>query len=84
VWDMNAAVSTGSFRIWLKDALGNWVRVTPKASPVPPVAVETHYEVSWSVTQAAGTYTLYVFYYDDSGAEVSRGPGPGTVTIKAP
>jgi hypothetical protein len=85
-WSMSAAVSTGSFRVWLKNTVTNaWVRVTPAAAPVLTETGKTAYSVPWFVTQALGTYKLWVYYYGEDGSAVlATASSSGTVTIAAP
>jgi hypothetical protein len=84
-WTLGEAVSSGSFRVWLKDTTsGAWVRVTPKATPVPAAAGKTSYSVPWNVTQPLGTYRLWVYYYGPDGTTViSTAASSGTLTIAA-
>ena len=80
---MNSAVSTGSFRVWLKNTVsGAWVRITPAASPVAAVPGQTSYSVPWSVSQPVGSYKLWVYYYAADGTTViSTASSSGTVSI---
>ena len=70
---MSSPVITGSFRLWLKNTVApfNWVAITPTSTPI--AASGASYNVPWFVTQAAGTYKLWVYYYDALG-NVSRRP----------
>jgi hypothetical protein len=85
-WTMaGSGVSTGMFRVWLKDNLtGAWVRITPAASPVLAVAGQVSYTVPWTVTQAAGNYRLWVYYYAADGTTVlGTKQSSGTITVAA-
>jgi hypothetical protein len=86
-WTMpGTGVSTGTFRVWLKNTVTNaWVRITPSASPVAAVAGKTSYSVPWSVTQAAGIYKLWVYYYAADGTTVlgtAQSTSTITITVK--
>jgi len=68
---MTSAASTGTFRVWLKNTTTNaWVRITPAGSPIAAVAGRTTYTVPWFITQPAGTYKLWVYYYSDAAGTV--------------
>ena len=81
-WSISGAVSTGSFRLWLKNTSTNaWVRVTPLASPIAPVAGQTSYSVPWNVSQPAGSYKLWVYYYGADGTVKATVVSSGAITI---
>ena len=83
-WTLNRAAASGSFRVWLKNTVsGDWVRITPAGSPVPADPGLTAYSVPWSVTQAAASYRLWVYYYSDvsGSATVTAASLSGTITI---
>ena len=79
---MSSAVSTGSFRLWLKNTATNtWLRITPAGAPVAPVAGHTTYSVPWFLSQPTGTYKLWVYYYAADGSISSTAASSGTITI---
>ena len=83
-WTMSSAVSSGYFRLFLQDTTsGAWTSITPSASPIAAVAGQTSYSTSWNVTQAAGTYKLWVYYYSASGTQLTGAASSGSITISA-
>ena len=70
-WSMSTAVSTGSFRVWLKDTTsGEWLRITPRLTPVQAVPGQTSYSEDWTINQPVGSYKLWVYYYGSDGSTV--------------
>ena len=73
----------GTFRVWLKNTATNaWVRITPAASPIAAVENQTSYSVPWNVTQPAGTYKLWVYYYGADGTVKATAASSGTITVR--
>ena len=79
-WTMSPAATSGCFKVWLKNTVApfNWLSVS---SPVawnevgaPP------YSAFWFITQPAGTYMLWVYYYDASGNVMSMASS-GPITL---
>ena len=81
-WSMNGAVSVGSFRLWLKNTSTNaWV-VSPPPTSIAAVENQRSYSVPWPVSQPAGTYRLWVYYYAADGSTVLASAAPsGTISI---
>ena len=70
-WSMSSAVSSGTFRVWLKNTIsGAWVRITPAAGPVAALPGATSYSVPWLVAQPVGSYVLWIYYYAPDGSTV--------------
>ena len=81
-WTVNTPVSSGYFRIWLRDAsTGTWVWGSPTADAVQAVAGQTTYSMNWSVAQQPGTYKLWVYYYNADGTQIAGDDSSGTITI---
>ena len=83
-WSMSPAASSGSFRLWLKNTVApfNWVAITPTASPIPWNEVGAPpYSAFWFMTQPAGAYKLWVYYYSAGGAVISTASSSGTITL---
>ena len=58
------------------------MRITPSASPVAAVPPDAAYSVPWTVSQPAGSYKLWVYYYDADGSTVmATASSSGTITI---
>ena len=74
--------ATGSFRLFLKNAAGTTYAVTTAANAVKAVPGETTYSAPWSVTQAAGAYTLWVYYYAANGTTLLASAAGPAVTVR--
>ena len=80
-WSMNIAVSSGVFRVWLKNTLsGSWTAITPAAG-VAAIPGATSYTVPWFVSQSVGTYKLWVYYYDSHGIVSSMAVSSGNIIL---
>jgi hypothetical protein len=78
-WTLSLPLSSGSFTVWAKNtATGTASTLTPRTAAV---AGTTAYSRAYSVTLAAGTYTVYVNYYDSTGALVVRS-AMNTITVQ--
>ena len=77
------SASTGCFRVWLKNTVtGAVVMVTSAATAIPTEAGKTTYNAPWSVTQAAGSYVVWLYYYaTGTTTPASTASGP-TVTLQ--
>ena len=82
-WSMTSPVSSGSFRAFLKNTVsGTWSAITPTGANVPwNQAGAPPYSQPWTVTQAPGTYKLWVYYYTDDGNVSSTAVSSNVVTI---
>ena len=81
-WRMSSAVSTGSFRVSLQSTpAGTSTSLT--AVSIPANRKTTSYSVSWNVTQPAGAYRLWVYYYGSGGGTLATDVSDGTVNITA-
>ena len=76
------SASAGSFRLFLKNAAGATYVVTTAANAVKAVAGQTTYSAPWSVTQAAGGYTLWVYYYAANGTTLLCSAAGPAVTVR--
>ena len=79
-WRTSVAVSTGYYGVSLKNTVNGTSTglTTGKISARKGV---TSYSVPWSVTQAVGTYALWVYYYSSGGKMVGSGVSNGTLSI---
>ena len=77
-----SGTGTGSFRVFLRNAAGTTYTVTTAANAVKAVAGQTTYSAPWSVTQAAGSYTLWVYYYAANGTTLLCNAAGPTVTVQ--
>ena len=78
-WTLGQALSTGKFTVWAKNTVtGTASTLTPS---IAAVAGQTTYSRAYSVTLATGTYSVYVNYYDSSGALVVRS-AMNTLTVQ--
>ena len=80
-WTLNRAASAGTFKVWLKSAGGIWSQVS--LSPVAAVPGSTSYLLPWFITQPAGTYTLWVYYYftNNVGTAMTTAASAGPITL---
>jgi hypothetical protein len=79
-WRMSAAVSTGYYRVSLKHVV-NGTSTGLTASKISARRDVTSYSVPWNVTQAVGTYTLWVYYYSSAGKVIGSDVSDGALSI---
>ena len=83
-WTMDVPVSSGSFKLYLQKQGSTTVSLISGATPIAAVPGQSAYAWSWRITQAAGTYTAWVYYYDAAGALVSKAAGSGPFQVLEP
>jgi len=81
-WRMSAAVSTGYCRVSLENTV-NGASTGLTASKISARRGATSYSVPWNVTQAVGTYNLWVHYYARDGKVISSDVSEGNLSITA-
>jgi len=79
-WRMSAAVSTGYYRVSLKDTV-NGASPGLTASKISARRGVTTYSLPWNVTQAVGTYTLWVYYYSSQGKVIGSDGSDSALSI---
>jgi len=79
-WRMSSDVSSGYFRLSLQNTVtGSSTALT--ASSVSTNRRITSYSVPWNVAQAAGTYKIWVYYYNSGGWSQTSDSSDSAVTI---
>lgn len=79
-WSTPVAVSTGYYAVSLKNTVNGASTVLTTGEILARRGM-TNYSVPWSVTQAVGTYTLWVCYYSSAGKVVGSGVSSGTLNV---
>ena len=80
-WTCAPAATSGSFKVWLKNTVApfNWVAVSSAVAWNAPGSPP--YSAYWFITQPAGIYKLWVYYYSAGGAIISTASSSGTITL---
>ena len=82
-WTMANPVAVGRFRVWLRNAAGTFVQITPAA--VQAVPGQIVYSWTWSVTQAPITNSvLRLRYYNEAGTTIATVERPISVLSAQP
>ena len=81
-WRMSSAVSTGYFRVSMKNTLDS-TSTGLTAADIPVSRRTTTYSVPWDVAQATGTHRIWVYYYASGGRSLASDASNGTVSITA-
>lgn len=79
-WRMSAAVSTGYCLVSLRNTV-NGASTGLTAGKISARRGVTSYSVPWNVTQAVGTYELWVYYYSSAGKVIGSDVSDGALSI---